>query len=121
MKNLSKIVLSCLILGLSVSVCHARVVVGVGMNYGPGYYAPQPCYYGPPPCYAPPQVAWVPGHWECGYWVPSHYIQYAAPAPAYVQPAYYGPSYGYSYTTSWGRRGGCHGGYHHHGHHGHCR
>jgi hypothetical protein len=40
---------------------------------GPPVYAPPPVYYPPPVAYAPPPRAWIPPHWEGGYWVPGHW------------------------------------------------
>ena len=38
----------------------------------PAYY-PAPAYYQAPAYYAAPQRAWIPPHWENGYWVPGHW------------------------------------------------
>jgi hypothetical protein len=45
---------------------------GVGVYVPPVYVAP-PAYYPGPAYYAPPQRAWIPPHWENGYWVPGHW------------------------------------------------
>ncbi|HUB12735.1 MAG TPA: hypothetical protein VMB34_12320 [Acetobacteraceae bacterium] len=39
-------------------------------------YVPPPVYYAPPPAayYPPPHRAWVPAHWENGYWVAGHWV-----------------------------------------------
>lgn len=102
------------VLGLSLaSASFAFVSVGVGVG-GPVYYAPPPAYYYPPAdyYYAPPpaSVAWVPGHWNRGCWIPGHYIEYGAPAPVMpvMVPVAPGPSFGFTWMG-----GGCGG--HHHG------
>ena len=39
----------------------------------PAYYAPPTAYYAPYPAYyTPPPHAWIPAHWQNGYWVPGH-------------------------------------------------
>jgi len=53
--------------------------VGIGIGIPPivvappAYYAPPPVYYAPPPYYGYGQRAWIPGHWQGGYWVPPHW------------------------------------------------
>lgn len=64
------------------TTCFASVFVRIGAGPGPGYYGPPPVYYGPAPAYYPPvapSMAWVPGHWDRGFWVPGQYIEYAYP------------------------------------------
>jgi hypothetical protein len=52
---------------------------GYGVYAPPVVVAPQPAYYPPPAYYpapayyAPPVRAWIPAHWQNGYWVPGHY------------------------------------------------
>jgi hypothetical protein len=56
---------------------------GYGWGYGvyappvvvapPAAYYPSPTYYPAPAYYAPPVRAWIPAHWQAGYWVPGHY------------------------------------------------
>jgi hypothetical protein len=53
-----------------------RVGIGVFVPpivVAPPVYAPPPVYYAPPPAYYPAQRAWIPPHWEGGYWVPGHW------------------------------------------------
>lgn len=46
-------------------------------------------------------TAWIPGHWDGGYWVPAQYVQYNnyQPAPSYV----YVDDYGYYPRHHWHR------------------
>jgi hypothetical protein len=81
---------------LSISVCEARVSIGINLGgpvYAPApvYYGPQPGYYAPAPEYYAPEdgpddydtsdVEWVPRHFEDGYWVPGRYVEYMTTAP----------------------------------------
>jgi hypothetical protein len=53
------------------------VGIGIGLPpvvVGPPAYYPPPTYYPPPVAYyPPPQRAWIPPHWQGGYWVPGHW------------------------------------------------
>ena len=57
----------------------ARLWLGYGVYAPPVVVAPPPAYYPPPTYYpapayyAPPVRAWIPAHWQNGYWVPGHY------------------------------------------------
>jgi hypothetical protein len=53
----------------------ARVWVGFGVPLfvGPPAYYPPPTYYPAAAYYARPVQAWIPAHWQNGYWVPGHY------------------------------------------------
>ena len=97
-----------LLITSSIPPVFARVFVNVGVGgiIAPGYY-PAPVYYGPPsvpyygpapyyapasapyygPAPAPAYTTWVSDHWENGYWVPGHYVEYVpppAPGPNYM-------------------------------------
>src|SRR5271165_5917863 len=44
----------------------------VGIFVPPVVVAPPPAYYPAPAYYAPPARAWIPAHWQGGYWIPGH-------------------------------------------------
>jgi hypothetical protein len=78
----------------------AKIYVNIGTTPTPSSY------------YYPSQVAWVPGHWYYGRWIPGHYVEYAPPSP--------GPGYIW-YQGGWDNRGQWHRGYWKHRHHHHYR
>lgn len=105
--SISKSIIGAVLALLSVNSCFAaRIVVGVGAPYYPPYNPPYIETYNPPYYEAPPYAvearAWVPDHWENGYWIPGHYVDIPEPTPA--------PGYVWI-EGGWGP--------HHHWHHGH--
>ena len=83
----SKIAATCAVLGLAtVAVAAAPKPANAwwhGYGWGPGFFVPPivvappppPAYYAPPAYsyYAPPARAWIPAHWQNGYWGPGHW------------------------------------------------
>jgi hypothetical protein len=86
-----------------------RFVVGVGLGYGPGYYAPPPppppvvSYYARP-AYPGPGYAWVDGYWNWAgaryAWTPGYWGYRPYPRSTWVGPRYYGHQY---YRGYWRR------------------
>jgi hypothetical protein len=68
-----------------------RVVIGVGVGPGYGYYAPPPVVYAPPPVvYTPPPVVYAPPVYSYGYYP---YRPYYRPYRPFVGAVWVGPRY----------------------------
>ena len=96
----SKLLALALFVGGSV-VASARVVIGIGIGAGPGYYAPPPpvvSYAAPVAPYPGPGYSWVGGYWyptgsryywHAGYWARPPYAGARWEGPRYYDHRYY--------------------------------
>lgn len=77
LKLLLVFIFSMLVVGAS-AVYASKIRVQIGFSSPAVYYGPPPSFYGS-------QIVYIPSHWENGYWVPGHYMEYAGePGPGYI-------------------------------------